>query len=594
MPLQPLNRTGRMPLQPLNRTGRMLLQPLNRTGRMPLQSLNRTGRMPLEPLHVHSHSDKIDTTVDAMIDRASRPPWGPFNGSPKRVSRGSAPLRTALRVCWRLASPTGPDPKTGTAKDDAPDGVQAVRGIWATTNLYLGDTVPELYLTTAIGGTTCRTAGTPSTITAAAPKRRRAAAAPAGDTAPTRPQASPQGLGTFAATVRQVPAAGPVVDQETGEILAPEKRAKGTRKTPDEVRRTKYRRQRSIAAAISDKEVASCGRTMLGSEAAVQSKTVAAVRGLFFSGLRTCGKAWLCPCCQSKLSTRRATEAQKAVDAHKANGGETLLTTFTLSHARSDALASTLGALKDAMRRMKRHRSHAAAMKVAGLVGSIIATEITHGGNGWHPHMHVLMFVADGADRVALKAALDKAWQSALAASGYTASDARGVRVDGGDQAAAYVSKMADGAGAWTLANEIAQTGAKVGRKGSRAVWELVDALADPDAKVRATAQALLCEYAAATHKLRALTWSPGLKKHFAVADKTDDELLAEADTETSTICTINRSDWWLVCRNDARADVLAAAESAGAAGVAALLALLRHQDRTHIEATDDMPELVH
>lgn len=90
-----------------------------------------------------------------------------------------------------------------------------------------------------------------------------------------------------------------------------------------------------------------------------------------------------------------------------------------------------------------------------------------------HPHQHQLWFVRSGVDRDALKATLDPVWSASLQRLGFTASEAHGVRVDGGERAAQYVAKMSTG-DAWTLADELTRSGSKVGRNGSRSIWEIL------------------------------------------------------------------------------------------------------------------------
>jgi hypothetical protein len=164
--------------------------------------------------------------------------------------------------------------------------------------------------------------------------------------------------------------------------------------------------------------------------------------------------------------------------------------------------------------------------------------------------------------------------------------------VDGADFAALYVAKMSQDKKpppkSWTLADEATRSGSKVGRNGSRSVWEILDTWADrlaPEAD-RGQAARLLREYAEVTKGTKALTWSPGLKKRFDLAEVSDEVLAEEAQDETTKLVTLLQvEDWRHVLRHRAQADVLTAAEDLGAGGVAELV------QRLH-DATFSRPEI--
>lgn len=395
-------------------------------------------------------------------------------------------------------------------------------------------------------------------------------------------------LGTNGHTVRHAQ-----IDPDTGEILAPSPEVL----TAENKRVRKYRRARSMAALLHHKDLLGCHAWVRSKLSPVAVHVKPAVkRSGFFTGLQTCGLVHLCAHCQPKIASRRAREVQHAIDAWTAQGGAVVMVTLTLAHGRADPLADTLGALKDAGQRMVRHRAFKALVPSVGLVGRIVATEYTHGANGWHPHQHQLWFVRSGVDREALKAVLDSVWAASLQRSGFTASEAHGVRVDGGERAAQYVAKMSSGE-PWTLADELTRSGSKVGRNGSRSIWQILDTWADSHALKadRVQAALLLHEYAAATKGTKALTWSPGLKKRFDLAEVSDTVLAEEAQDETTMLVTlVEADDWRHVLRHRAQADVLTAAEDAGSAGVDRLVSGLKSDadsSRTAPMRSDLCPE---
>jgi hypothetical protein len=379
----------------------------------------------------------------------------------------------------------------------------------------------------------------------------------------------------------------PSVDPDTGEIA----QLPGSL-SPEAKRARRYQRARSIGRLLGHRGLSACHRSRVSKLCGVTVNAKhGAVRSGFYLGLQSCGKVWLCPHCQPRIASRRGREVQQAVDAWILQGGAVLLVTFTLAHGLPDRLVDTLAALKDAGRRLAQHRALKALGPSIGLHGRIVSTEITHGSNGWHPHLHQLWFVRPGLDLAVLQSALAPAWRASLQRSGFSASDAHGVRVDGGDRAARYVSKMGEAdSSPWTLANELTQTGAKLGRGGSRSVWQILDDYRDRTIPRvdRKRCAALLLEYAAATKGTKALKWSPGLKDRFGIGDTTDEDLACEeADADTYEIAEIGPDDWPAVVRHQVQAHLLTVAEDHGSAGVARVVAGLRAITERHPAGAD-------
>jgi hypothetical protein len=140
------------------------------------------------------------------------------------------------------------------------------------------------------------------------------------------------------------------------------------------------------------------------------------------------------------------------------------------------------------------------------------------------------------------------------------------------------------------LANELTQTGAKLGRGGSRSVWQILDDYRDRTIPRvdRKRCAALLLEYAAATKGTKALKWSPGLKDRFGIGDTTDEDLACEeADADTYEIAEIGPDDWPAVVRHQVQAHLLTVAEDHGSAGVARVVAGLRAITERHPAGAD-------
>lgn len=296
--------------------------------------------------------------------------------------------------------------------------------------------------------------------------------------------------------------------------------------------------------------------------------------GAHFKGVMVCGAVWLCAVCGSKISERRRAELETAIALWKAEGGEVWLVTYTFSHGRHDALGETLDKLARARKRMKEGKQYQAIRQDFGMVGTVQAFEITHGpAHGWHPHIHELVFLRSGADRVELRQRLYEKWRRACVRSGLgEPSFEHGLDVRGGEQAARYVSK------GWGLEQEMTKGHIKDGRGKNRSPGQLLECSADPlaDPVHRAEARRLWLDYAAAMKGKQQLRWTPGLKARFAVPDLTDEELAAQVEEDAILLARISLADWHVIARHRLQASVLALAEAGGADAIEALLSAHR------------------
>lgn len=206
------------------------------------------------------------------------------------------------------------------------------------------------------------------------------------------------------------------------------------------------------------------------------------------------------------------------------------MVTFTLRHSRIDSLSGLMRLLCDAYQDMSRSRAFRDWRADSGQRGSIAATEITYGLNGWHPHRHVLMLFdrpVTREDEAAIRDELFDMWSHAVdRCGGRTVSreafDVRAV-TRGEEQVASYVTKTikgVDGIGA-----EVSLADVKAGRAaGSINPFQLLD-LGTPEA------EKLWDEYAEATKGRSAIRWSRGLRDDLGMGvEKTDEEIVDEAE----------------------------------------------------------------
>jgi len=302
-------------------------------------------------------------------------------------------------------------------------------------------------------------------------------------------------------------------------------------------------------------------------------------------GLQTCGSVWSCPVCSPKVRQARAVQIERLGVMHLEAGGGLEFATFTMSHKRSDSLADTLDTVLNGWRAVQRNRAVVRAFARLGVVGFVRACEITRGRNGWHPHLHNLLFTVrplTSDERDQLQAVLYSAWRSYVLKRGFSEpSEARGVLLRevnlsrGCDGLAAYLTKVQDTYDqSSTIAREMARGDLKQGRKTSRTPFEVAASAADGVA----VDVALWHEYEGATKGRRAIYVSSSLTALYGVEDQADD-VLAAADDGVA-VAALDASEYRLVVLYKARARLLDLAERGGTEAVyEGLHALSRRHD---------------
>jgi len=293
-----------------------------------------------------------------------------------------------------------------------------------------------------------------------------------------------------------------------------------------------------------------------------------------YSGIQTCGSVWECPTCAAKIQASRADEISRAVDDHWGLDRAVLLT-LTVRHAPTSDLKALRRGLADAWRIM---RSGAPWRRIAerwGIRGYIKALEVTHGPNGWHPHLHVI-FLLD-------RPIAAKRWRSTKSGQRYLTGELR--RPEGGegppepwDRAGAlwrarwqHAVRKAMGAeyvpddrrGLYMTPCERSSYIAKFGlelaglgksdpsskkswrrRHGYRAPFEIAADFADHQRLEDAELWRAWCE---GIHGARHLTWSRGLKAAAGITERTDEELATEEDpggADQVLVGHIEAADW--------------------------------------------------
>jgi hypothetical protein len=272
----------------------------------------------------------------------------------------------------------------------------------------------------------------------------------------------------------------------------------------------------------------------------------------------------MCAVCSAKISERRRVELGQAVAVHQQQGGRVLLCTYTIRHHQGDDLRASLDGLLAARKSARSGRAAVDFTARYGVIGTVRALEVTVGVNGWHPHVHELMFLAGGVDLVKLQQELHERWAACVAAVGLGIINEHGLDVQFADMSVAdYVAKFGHDR-TWGPEHEVARVNSKSGRAGSRSPVDLLAAYAfDQDEQ----AGLLWLHYALVFKGRRQLVWSHGLRARFGLgAEKTDEQVAADTTEYGVLLASLTVQQWRVVLANDARGEVLDIA-SGGDAG---------------------------
>lgn len=287
-----------------------------------------------------------------------------------------------------------------------------------------------------------------------------------------------------------------------------------------------------------------CHRTSHAAQGGAQVYRVTDGTGARLGGVTTCGAVWTCPVCCAKVAETRRTELSRAMAQHIKAGGHAYLVTFTFPHDHRDALQPAMDALALARQRFQNSRTWKNWCEQAERVGAVTSLEVTYGQNGWHPHMHMLVFAkarafdeleGDTPDLASTTiSTLAAVWVHQLQRVGLcdrsqlTDAMRYGFNVRGGEKAAEYVAKYGRDA-TWGASSELSRAHAKVGRVRAGQAWhvtpfQMLSLIDDGDDDLIRPWH----EYSEAFTGKRMLTWTPGLKKHFDILELDDEDLAAE------------------------------------------------------------------
>jgi hypothetical protein len=310
--------------------------------------------------------------------------------------------------------------------------------------------------------------------------------------------------------------------------------------------------QEAAATLLPGTRTSKCHRWKIGAKPEHQVSVFRSKQNgaTFFGGLQTCGSVWSCPLCAAKISERRRIDLKEMMVGWKARGGRVYMMTQTFRHGPYDQLPDLLRKFRSACSKFFNRKVWRAWVKAVGLWHWIKVLEVTHGANGWHVHMHMLLFVKPMLETKEPRSEdLFSSWQSVCVSVGLgKPSREHGLVITDGAGAADYVSK-------WGLDLEMTKAHVKRGREGHRTPWDL---LRDFEQTGDCQSGALFKEFGSTFKGKRQLVCSRGMRADLGVEpEKTDQEIVQEQEENATLLGSFSDTEWVLILRHRARGHVL-------------------------------------
>lgn len=325
-------------------------------------------------------------------------------------------------------------------------------------------------------------------------------------------------------------------------------------------REKRYWLRDNLREVTTRKRLRSCGRKVIR-QSGVTVRLSNGVAG--FAGLETCGSGAVCPVCGAKISARRAEEVADVLKNAQKQGYSIAMATFTLRHRKGQKAERLFEVLTYAWSRVTSGKKWASAKK-AHDIGFIRAVEVTHGKNGWHPHIHALLiFKGEKQDADRFTSEMWERWESAVNAKGFTAEKSKGFDVsyiDGSDteKVAGYLAKQ--------TASEAVFGQFKEGKKGSRSPFQIAsDFFETGDSQDLE----LWEEWEEVSAGRKFLTYSKGLRDQFGqLREMSDDEIASQEVGSAMDDLVLLTSEVWSVAREFGTYQILAVTEKEGKSGL--------------------------
>jgi hypothetical protein len=160
--------------------------------------------------------------------------------------------------------------------------------------------------------------------------------------------------------------------------------------------RSRYGARRVLWSESAHKRVRECGRTSIAPGGSIVLRVSAAAgdapASAGYAGLSSCGSVWSCPVCSAKVASVRQREVAEGIRTWQDWGGDVVMVTLTMRHHKSQSVGLLWDGLSSGWDRITRRGAE--DRKAFRVGGSVRVVEVTHGANGWHLHVHALVFIS--------------------------------------------------------------------------------------------------------------------------------------------------------------------------------------------------------
>ena len=289
-----------------------------------------------------------------------------------------------------------------------------------------------------------------------------------------------------------------------------------------------------------------------------------------FGGLMRCESS-TCPSCASDKAAKKAEEEELLLRDHQEQGGCVLFVTLTFPHNWGQAFKPMREAVAGAWRAMTGYRAWKKMRDKYGLTWTK-CIEDTHGGNGWHPHLHALLRLnrdLQEGELEQLQVLVYELWSKQMTSRGYRppAPECCPVElVKDNGKAAAYIAKLG-------LSLEVTAPTTKQARAGHRSPWQILE---DVGERGRGRDIALWQEWERGCKGKSFVTRCKASRERLKVLLRDQAELEDEEQDEVKTVAVMRRKTWAKVRTiRGMGTRLLDAAERGGHQGVERVLAQL-------------------
>ena len=244
--------------------------------------------------------------------------------------------------------------------------------------------------------------------------------------------------------------------------------------------------------------------------------------------LETCSSVWACPVCRHKILNQRQQDLNKLGELYEKDGGKIYLLTLTIPHYQNERLATVKDGLMSTFKRLIQSKMWRKFKK--NFDGYTRCIEINYGENGFHPHIHMLIYTPENIDCQKRSDQIYKKWFD-LVSKYQKRTPKRAYAVD------LRPAEKKDYLAKWAGANELTGLSEKSGKNGNYTITDLENLLVSPsknspDCLPVEKVASILYEYYTETKGNRLLTHSQtiykdgkSLKKYYLQDEKTDEEI---------------------------------------------------------------------